>query len=230
MLRINETLNYVLDWLQNRRDTLLIVTADHETGGFGFSYSAAGIPEPSYLPGEYFADKALFKPGFNFGNPEILDRLYRQKLSYSDIFKHFDALPQAQRTADKLAHIVNSNTEFAITEAQARNILKTENNPFYSKGHQVLGLKTVPKMPSNGEFFPYQAENRENLLAQAVSGQQQAVWSTGTHTSTPVYVFIKGPQYLYPAFRKILHHTDIGRLAIESLSGKNHYSYGEYGD
>lgn len=27
-----------IDWAENRQDTLIIVTADHETGGFGFSY------------------------------------------------------------------------------------------------------------------------------------------------------------------------------------------------
>ena len=39
MLKFNDTLNTVLDWAANRHDTLIIVTADHETGGFGFSYS-----------------------------------------------------------------------------------------------------------------------------------------------------------------------------------------------
>jgi Alkaline phosphatase len=46
MLRFNDMLNAVLDWAANRQDTLIIVTADHETGGFGFSYSAENLPPP----------------------------------------------------------------------------------------------------------------------------------------------------------------------------------------
>ena len=45
MFRLNETVEYVLDWAENRDDTLIIVTADHTTGGFGISYSANG-PSP----------------------------------------------------------------------------------------------------------------------------------------------------------------------------------------
>ncbi|MGR9116159.1 MAG: alkaline phosphatase [Gammaproteobacteria bacterium] len=217
MLRIDETLHRVLDWAAQRDDTLIIVTADHETGGFGFSYSGANIPRPRTLPGAFFADKILFQPDFNFGNPELLDKLYAQKLSYMDIFTRFDALPRKRQTPSALAELVNRNTEFDISESQAEKILETEDNPLFIKGHKALGMKTVPKMPVNGEFFVYQKDNRTNLLAQAVAARQQAVWSTGTHTSTPVYVFVQGPAPSLKPFAKILHHTDIGRLAIEAL-------------
>ena len=217
MLRMDETLHRVLDWADRRDDTLIIVTADHETGGFGFSYSGVNIPRPSYLPGSFFADKAQFQPGYNFGNPEILDRLYRQQRSYTEIFKQFDSLPKKQQTAATLAELVNRYTEFDISEAKAEKILATEDNPLYIEGHKTLGSKTVPKMEVNGEFFVYQKDNRENLLARAVAAGQQAVWSTGTHTSTPVYVFVRGPEYSLEPFAKILHHTDIGHLALEAL-------------
>ena len=177
MLRFNDTLNTVLDWAANRQDTLVIVTADHETGGFGFSYSAENIPKPHQLPGSAFADGTLFQPNFNFGNPEVLDKLYAQQLSYHDIFAQFDALPKDRQTPLKLTELVNRYTEFKITEAQAVKILATENNPFYKAGHISLGKKTVPKMEVNGAFFVYQKENRENLLAQAVASSQQVVWA-----------------------------------------------------
>ena len=217
MLRFNDTLNTVLDWAANRQDTLIIVTADHETGGFGFSYSAENIPKPHQLPGGAFADGALFQPNFNFGNPDVLDKLYAQQLSYHDIFAQFDALPKDQQTPLKLTELVNRYTAFKITEAQAVIILTTENNPFYKAGHVSLGEKTVPKMGVNGAFFVYQKENRENLLAQAVAGSQQVVWATGTHTSTPVYVFVNGPEQTLRPFGKILHHTQLGQLAIDAL-------------
>lgn len=217
MLRFNDTLNTVLDWAANRQDTLIIVTADHETGGFGFSYSAENIPKPHNLPGGAFADGTLFQPNFNFGNPEVLDKLYAQRLSYRDIFAQFDALPKGQQTPLKLVELVNRYTAFTITEEQAVKILATENNPFYKAGHVSLGEKTVPKMEVNGAFFVYQKENRENLLAQAVAASQQVVWATGTHTSTPVFVFVSGPEQTMRPFAKILHHTQLGQLAIDAL-------------
>lgn len=217
MLRFNDTLNTALDWAADRQDTLIIVTADHETGGFGFSYSAENIPQPRRLPGAAFSEGALFQPNFNFGNPEVLDKLYDQKLSYHDIFRQFDELASDQQTPLKLTELVNRNTEFKITEAQAKKILATEANPFFRAGHVSLGEEIVPKMDVNGAFFVYQKENRENLLAQAVSSSQQAVWSTGTHTSTPVFVFVKGAETSMRPFAKILHHTQLGRLAIQAL-------------
>lgn len=217
MLRFNETLNYVLDWAEGRDDTLIIVTADHETGGFGFSYSAANIPKPYALPGNAFKNKGLYKPNFNYGNPAILDQLYAQKLSYHQLFKQFDSLPKDRQTPAELAALVNANSEFKVTESQAKIILTTEANPFYRADHPSLNLKEVPKMPVCGAFYPYQKENRENLLAQTVATAQNVVWASGTHTSTPVYVFTQGPAQLTSAFTKILHQTQIGRMAIEAL-------------
>ena len=175
MLRINETLNYVLDWLEAHPDTLLIVTADHETGGFGFSYSAANPSSSNYIINSSIDQKQLFPPQFNFGNPKILDGLYQQKFSYADIFAQFDVLPAAEKKAIKLAELVNKNTEFTITETQAREILQTEPNALYNPDYAMTNQKTVSKIPVNGAFFPYQSKNRENLLAQAVAVKQQAV-------------------------------------------------------
>jgi len=217
MLKFNDTLNAVLDWANSHPDTLIVVTADHETGGFGFSYSAYNTPKPRHLAGNAFGDKAMFKPDFNFGNPEVLDKLYTQQLSYEAIFKRFDALPVAEQTPEKLLELVNRYTEFKITKTQAENILATENNPFYQPEHKTLEQKQVPKMPVNSAFFPYQKDNRQNLLAQAVAMQQQVVWATGTHTSTPVLVFSHGKESALVPFTKLLHHSELGRLLGEAF-------------
>jgi len=217
MLRLNETLDTVLDWAKNRTDTLIIVTADHETGGFGFSYSKIGVPEPRSLPGTYFKNGIKFAPANNYGRPEILDKLYAQKRSYHDIFAEFDKLPAQKQTPASLAETVNRYCEFKVSQAQASRILGKELNTYQQTGHSAPGLKKAPKMDAKSAFFGYQNENRENLLAQAVSAGQQAVWATGTHTSTPVYVFVTGPDSAIQPFTKILHHSQIGRLAIDAL-------------
>ncbi|MGJ0515932.1 MAG: alkaline phosphatase [Methylomicrobium sp.] len=212
MLRFDAMLHKVLDWIGEREDTLLIVTADHETGGFGFSYSSQNIPDPKPL-----ASGHLFKPNFNFGNPEILDNLYAQKLSYHEIFAEFDSLPPKQRTPAALAEQVNRHTEFKIDSGEAERLLATEANVNYRPEHPSLSEKTVPKMGAKSAFFVYTKDNRENLLAELVGAEQQVVWASGTHTSTPVFVFTKGNKPAIEPFANILHHTDVGRLTIEAL-------------
>ncbi|MDD5321972.1 MAG: hypothetical protein PHD43_15455 [Methylococcales bacterium] len=54
-------------------------------------------------------------------------------------------------------------------------------------------------------------------MAQAVASGQQVVWATGTHTGTPVYVFVNGPEQTMRPFAKILHHRQVGQLAIEAI-------------
>jgi len=221
MLKINEVLNYVLDWVGKRDDTLIIVTADHETGGFGFSYSAADLPQARDLPGSLFKDRK-FKPSFNYGDPDILDKLYEQKSSYEEIFfSKFDGLPEEKKTSLQLMKIINENTEFSIDEAQAARILETEENPFYIKGHDDLGSKKVPRMDVNDAFFTYQLDdNRQNLLAIEVATKQSVVWSTGTHTSTPVLVFAKGSGQATAPFSLVMHQSQIAKNAINALTNK----------
>ena len=214
MLKINETMEAVLDWAAKRDDTLVIVTADHETGGFGFSYSGSNLPEARDLPGTVFQDRQ-YKSNYNFGKPSILDKLYNQKLSYGDIFtKEFDTLDAEQKTPQTLMNIINKNTDFDITEQQAARILETENNEYYVEGHRALSSKKVPKIDANGAFFVYQSENRRNLLAIEVAEQQNVVWSNGTHTSTPVLVFVQGERKTSEQFIQFMGQPELGQKII----------------
>lgn len=212
MLRFDAMLNKVLDWMEGREDTLLVVTGDHETGGFGFSYSNKNIPEPKTL-----SSGLIFKPNFNYGRPDILDKLYAQKLSYHEIFAEFDALPPPQRTPAALAERVNRHTEFKINAGEAASILASETDANGRPAYPSPNAKTGPQLKAKSAFFVYTKDSRENLLAEAVGLQQQAVWASGTHTSTPVFVFAKGNKQAVEPFADILHHTDVGRLTIEAL-------------
>ncbi len=218
MIRLNETVDYVLDWASDREDTLIILTADHTTGGFGISYSASDLPQGRRLPGSLFKSRE-FKPNYNFGNPAVLDKIYNQKMSYYELFRgQFDRLPKDQQTPARLAELVNQYTAFPISESQAATILTTEENPFYTEGHSSLGAQVVPKMGSTGAFFVYQTDdNRQNLLAKEVAANQMVVWNTGTHTATPVLVFTKGSPEAMAPFGGLLHHTQLGRYAIEAV-------------
>ncbi len=226
MLKMDDTLHYVLDWAKDRDDTLIIVTADHETGGFGFSYSSANIPPPVSLPGSVFK-KSPYKPAYNFGSPSVLDKIYNQKLSYLEIFtKIFDQLDIKKQTPRQLMRIVNQNTEFKITEQQAARILTKHDNQYYVLGHKSLSAKSVPKMKGNEAFFVYHLDdNRQNLLAIEVAEQQSVVWSNGTHTASPVLVFSIGKEEATIPFVEFMDHPSLGKKIINSLSGTQKSSH-----
>ena len=220
MLKVNETINTVLDWAKGREDTLIVVTADHETGGFGFSFSAANIPTATQLPNSAF-DDFEYRPNFNYGSPDLLEKIYQQKLSFPEILAQLDSLPVPQRTARSLMGIVNQNSEFKITIEQATRVLATEDNPFFSEGHRYLSSKKVPKFVNHDAFFVYQlSDNRRNLLAIELSEQQSVVWSNGTHTASPVLVFASGNKTAIAPFGYFLGHPQLGQLLIKSLNSQ----------
>jgi len=197
MIKFDETVAYVYEWAKDRQDTLLLVTADHETGGFSFSYSRFGRPAPRNLPGTAFRGET-YHPRRNFGNHRILDAIYNQKLSYPEILERFDGLPEAQQTPRALAEIIEANTGFPVTEAEAASVLggKTDDTGFYGKG----------------KLF------RRNLLARIASKKQLTVWATGNHTNTPVPLIACGPPHVSSRYGKMMHTTEWGRETIDILS------------
>jgi len=207
MLKFDEAIHSVYEWAKDRDDTLIIVTADHETGSFGFSYSSKDLPAPEKRTGEAFK-KYDYAPDYNFGAFDILDGLYNQKKSYSAMLSEFDALEKTQKTPEKLAEIVNANSDFPITAAQAANVLQKKPNPYYRENHKHLAAKEVPKINDFDAFFPY--NYRENLLAREQATAQHTVWGTGTHTHTPVNVFAWGPLSEIVPVSKIMHHSELG--------------------
>lgn len=184
--------------------------------GFGFSYSRSNLPEGRDLPGEVF-EGSTFKPNFNFGSYDILDKIYQQTASYVDIFSLFDALPAVEQTPAALAGLVNSHTQFAITEAEAARVLETEDNEYFVEGHGYLSAKTFPKVNEFKEFFVYGNEVRHNLLASIVGKQQNTVWATGTHTNTPVPIVAWGPESVTNQFNGLIHTTDWAKFAIQAM-------------
>lgn len=216
MLKMDRTVEYLYDWAKDRDDTLIIITADHETGGFGFSYSRNNLPEGRDLKGDVFKGET-FKPNYNFGQYDTLDKIYQQQASYEDIFGEFDSLPEDQQTAANLASLVNKYTQFPITEAEAEKVLATEDHEYYVEGHGYLGSKTFPKVNEYKEFFVYGAGVRHNLLASVVGKQQNTVWATGTHTSTPVPVIAWGPASVTKQFDGLMHTTDWANYTIDAI-------------
>ncbi len=216
LLAFDEVVDYVYEWAKNRDDTLVIVTADHETGSFGFSYSRRNLPAAKSLPGKSFSNRD-YKPNYNFGALSILDKLYNQKMSFEELFfGKFDALPEDKKTPQKLVELVNATSEFKIDIAAAERILATEPNEYYVEGHSYLGTKKFPKVNDFKEFYVYGDEIRCALLGRELGKKQNIVWATGTHTSTPVVVIAHGPHDITSKFSKLMHHTEMAQLYISA--------------
>ena len=214
LIKFDEAVNSVYEWAKGREDTLVIVTADHETGSFGFSYSSSDVPKPEKRSGEAFA-KRDFAPNFNFGKFDILDGLYNQKQSYYGMISEFQKLDKEKQTPEKLAEIVNANSDFSITPEQAERVLASKPNPYRLASHKYLSEEHVPAINDFDAFFPY--NDRGNLLAREQATKQNTVWGTGTHTHTPVNVFAWGPAGTILPVSKIMHHSQLGEYLIEQI-------------
>jgi alkaline phosphatase len=217
LIQFDKTLEYVLGWCRSRNDTLLIVTADHETGGFGFSYSKANVPKPRDFPGERFKGRK-FDPGFNFGSYDVLDKIYNQKMSYQRILSAFDKLPRARQTPAALAEIVNASTEFPITEKQAARILETQVSKYHTGGRASADRDVFPKVNDFDAFYVYGDMIRAPLIARAVAAQQNVVWSTGTHTNALVPIIALGPEDVASWFGRMCHTTEWGSYTMDILT------------
>jgi len=224
MIKFDNTLKYIFDWVNARNDTLLIVSADHETGGIGFSYSIKDVPfkKPVTFPGDEFKD-VEFGPGYNFGTFDLLSKLYKQKKSYKKILKEFEKKANytlkkpykpSYKAARRLQRIINSNTEFPIKYKDAISILTTEENKYHVEKHGYLKNKYFPKVNDFKEFYAAAFKIRRSLIARVVAKQQNITWASGVHSNTPVPLIACGPKKVTEKFGKILHTTEWGMMAI----------------
>ena len=211
MLRANEMLHTVVDWAEERGDTLVVVTADHETGGFGLSYSRVGLPEPRKLPGTAFQGMD-YAPGWNFGPLENLDLLAAQSSHLDGVMYAFGDLPKKEQTPEKLVEMVNAVSEFKLDVDGAKRVLTTGPDAWHEgEGEPRVG----PILRDFGAFYYH--GNYGPVLARELAASQNVVWATGTHTHTPVPVFAFGPGY--ELFSGLQHHTDIGQDLIRVVRG-----------
>lgn len=224
LLKFDEAVQAVYDWVKDRDDTLVIITADHETGSFGFSYSRTNLPEAQQLSGEMFTDRD-YHPNYNFGALDNLDKIHAQKESFSTFF--YNQVDGQGLTAAELRDKFNAISEFDITEQQAEEILATEANSSkqeadekYPHGHGYLSADTLPAVDDFEEFYVYGSEIHMDLMGRKVAAGQNTVWGTGTHTSVPVAVVAWGPEKVIQQFSQMQHHVNVGEKTIKAMVGE----------
>ncbi len=79
-------------------------------------------------------------------------------------------------------------------------------------------LKTSnPNFEDFEEFYVYGEYDHLDLIGRKVATDQNIVWSTGTHTHTPIAVIACGPVNVVKNYSNLMHHTDVGKLTIQAL-------------
>ncbi|CCQ10356.1 Alkaline phosphatase [Pseudoalteromonas luteoviolacea B = ATCC 29581] len=217
LLKFDEAVDAVYEWVKERNDTLVIVTADHETGSFGFSYSRKGMPEGKPLPGDGMQGEH-YKPNFNFGDLSHLDKLYNQSGTF---FNMLDAANSnwdfAAATASDWMHAINLYSDYKVTLDQAQKVGEREANDYFDADHKYQNATTVPKFVDFKEFYVYADEDHTGKIARALGADQNVVWGTGTHTAAPVPVYAFGPEGVTKSFSTMQHHIDVANKMMSAM-------------
>ena len=214
LLQFDEMLGSVQSFQKKNSDTLVIITADHSTGGFGLSYSRSSLPAPVKLPGDGFQGFE-YAPAFNFGTPAILENMYNQKESFATIIAKYDSLPAGQQTPNNLRSLIYEATGYQLSAQAINRILATEKNSYFKAAHKYLSEKKFPKVEDFKAFYTYGSDVRMPLIGRQLAEQQMVTWSTGTHTDTPVVLFAQGPGAV--KFNGVKHSTEVGKMMQQLL-------------
>ena len=170
ILDYDEAVGVGFDFARAREDTLVLVTADHGTGGFSFTYGPGG---PGPLPETVFPDYAA---GPEMAGTRHLELLAAQRRSL------IEAMPEiaSPATPDSVLAVIEEATGIRLTDEEAADLA------------EQLNAET----PAPRDYATYYLDSFTvpvALAARKLANYTQVVWSTGGHTSEPVLLLGYGP-------------------------------------
>jgi alkaline phosphatase len=187
MLEFDQTIGTVMSFAEQNPDTLIVVTADHDTGGLAIAYNNYHPPAPVKL-----ASGETWKTKYNFGEKGIFEKMAKQKKSFLRMVMDSKGNP-----AD-LKREVEENSAFFLTDEQAAYVLAKDPKTGF------------PATRDYSEFYVYGTNNPMALMARLFGKETNTAWAVGTHTHTPVMVFAKGPSA--EKFRGLLDNVEIPQI------------------
>jgi len=187
MMEFDQAIGVAMAFAESNPDTLVVVTADHDTGGLAIAYSSYQPPASVKLPsGE------TWKTKYNFAEKVIFEKMAKQKKSFLKMFIDSKGNPADFKKE------VEENSSFTITEEQAATLLAKDPKTGY------------PATKEYSEFYVYSAGNPVALMGRLFGKEMNTAWAVGTHTHTPVMVMAFGPAA--EKFRGLLDNVDIPQI------------------
>lgn len=186
--------------LVERGDTFVIVTADHNTGGFGFSYNKFRNPREVPLEGG-----AVWRQHYDFVPDGRLMRLARQRTTLR-------ALTDEATSPESLRKGVAENTAFTLSAEKAKRL--------WDEGKRIADSPMSDEIRRDGSyedyFYPYRIGARSTLLARELGGQMGVAWSTGTHDCTLINLVAVGAGQ--ERLRPLMDNTETFELMIRAMA------------
>jgi len=211
-LDFDESIRVAMDFVDKNPDTLLIVTADHETGGFGFAYG-----EKIHLESALPSGLSYHKP-YDFAAFTKFDYLINQKKSFRAILDPIvgrlysdDPAKSSGYTLDlatkDLLQEMKANTQYEFSEDMAKTVL------FRKPGEKDAS-------PTDFHDFYVHSSIHPDMLGRQTAEQSHVVWAAGTHTSTPVLVMASGPKRYADRVHGWIDNTDIEKIIEDAFNGR----------
>jgi len=187
MLEFDQAIGVAMAFAESNPDTLIVLTADHDTGGLAIAYSSHQPPAPLKLPsGE------TWKTKYNFGEKGIFEKMAKQQKSFLRM-----VMDSKGKSAD-LKREIEENSAFSLTEEQAAYVLAKDPQT----GH--------PATKDYSEFSVYGNNTPMAMMGRLFGKETNTAWAVGTHTHTPVMVIANGPSG--EKFRGLLDNVDIPQI------------------
>lgn len=195
ILDFDAAVGAAFDFAAAREDTLVLVTADHGTGGFTLTYGPDG---PGPLPEAVGWD---YRAGSEMAGRGHLELLAAQRRSL------IEAMPEipSPATAPGVREVLEEATGIRLTDDEAASLAASLN-------------RAPPAPPGNTTYYLDRFLWPTALAAQVLANHTHAVWSTGGHTSEPVILLGYGPGA--SAVRGIGLNTRVHGIIHAALSGE----------
>jgi alkaline phosphatase len=133
-----------------------------------------------------------------------------------ELARSSETLPQAS----DVQGVIRELTGFELSAQAAEQLVSDIVAQHLSASTSEVG--DTHATPNHGDcllhaFYPYEENADSARIARALGVSQGIVWSTGTHTASPVPVFAVGPHSATEPFAGLLHHTEVGMALMQAL-------------